>query len=1023
MLGKITEFAIRANRVTVLFLIGIPVIGLLIFADYPRQEDPSIEIREAIVTVFNRGMDVYEIEDLITRTVEETIREVGEVEDIWSYSRDGAAIIHVELADRVPAREFDRVWQDLRNRMGDLAPSLPAGTVGPFVNDEFGLTAVATVALWSDGFTLEEMRRVARDIRRQLDALAGVQKVEVFGIQGERVYLEVASARLARLGIPPRVIIDTLRDQNVLLPGGVINADGQNIIIETSGAFDSVDEIAAVLIPVPGSEETIPLKDIVQIRRDFVDPAERPVFYNGRPAIVLSISILDGINAVEFGERLTRKLDEIENRLPFGYFLDYATFQPELVQRAVNGALTNLGQTLVIVTVVVVLFLGLRTGLIVGAFIPMTMLLGLVGMSVWGVELQRMSIATMIIALGMMVDNAIVIAENVRNRIEAGEDRKQAAIASGQELGLPLLTSTLTTIFAFMPIALAIGSVGEYTLSLGQVVILVLFGSWFMSMYMTPTLSYWFMRPRTDAGAVGTDPYGSAFYRAYRGFLETLLRQRTLCIAVVIASFVGAGFAARFIVKEFFPANDRNQYLVYLELAAGAHIDETTRIVQSLNDWLADRTVNPEVTGNVAYVGSGGPRFFLSLSPINPDPHVAFMLVETQSNREVPELVERTRGYIDSHFPEARGKVKAMWFGPTEAGLVEVRISGPDEDVLMAKADQLMAAFRAIPGTIEIEQDWQNRVLVTEVIVDQARARRAGVTSADIAAALSAFVSGGKITEYREGDAVIPIVLRGTEDERTQLSSLFDIDVYSSADGSHVPLRQIADIASDWKPYRINRRNLERTVTIQAKHLHLKAGQLVDAVMPAIEGLDLPAGYRWEMGGELESSETAQRNLLANFPLAGFLIIALLVWQFNSYRRAGIILLTIPMAFAGSIIGLLAMGVPFGFMSLLGLISLAGIITNNGIVLIDNIETQRRAGLAPYDAIIAASLSRFRPILITTLTTIPGLLPLIIWQDPLFYSLAVVIASGLLIGTLLTLGVAPVMYSLFLRVPIPAKRP
>jgi multidrug efflux pump subunit AcrB len=1023
MLGKITEFAIRANRVTVLFLIGIPVIGLLIFADYPRQEDPSIEIREAIVTVFNRGMDVYEIEDLITRTVEETIREVGEVEDIWSYSRDGAAIIHVELADRVPAREFDRVWQDLRNRMGDLAPSLPAGTVGPFVNDEFGLTAVATVALWSDGFTLEEMRRVARDIRRQLDALTGVQKVEVFGIQGERVYLEVASARLARLGIPPRVIIDTLRDQNVLLPGGVINADGQNIIIETSGAFDSVDEIAAVLIPVPGSEETIPLKDIVQIRRDFVDPAERPVFYNGRPAIVLSISILDGINAVEFGERLTRKLNEIENRLPFGYFLDYATFQPELVQRAVNGALTNLGQTLVIVTVVVVLFLGLRTGLIVGAFIPMTMLLGLVGMSVWGVELQRMSIATMIIALGMMVDNAIVIAENVRNRIEAGEDRKQAAIASGQELGLPLLTSTLTTIFAFMPIALAIGSVGEYTLSLGQVVILVLFGSWFMSMYMTPTLSYWFMRPRTDAGAVGTDPYGSAFYRAYRGFLETLLRQRTLCIAVVIAAFVGAGFAARFIVKEFFPANDRNQYLVYLELAAGAHIDETTRIVQSLNDWLADRTVNPEVTGNVAYVGSGGPRFFLSLSPINPDPHVAFMLVETQSNREVPELVERTRGYIDSHFPEARGKVKAMWFGPTEAGLVEVRISGPDEDVLMAKADQLMTAFRAIPGTIEIEQDWQNRVLVTEVIVDQARARRAGVTSADIAAALSAFVSGGKITEYREGDAVIPIVLRGTEDERTQLSSLFDIDVYSSADGSHVPLRQIADIASDWKPYRINRRNLERTVTIQAKHLHLKAGQLVDAVMPAIEGLDLPAGYRWEMGGELESSETAQRNLLANFPLAGFLIIALLVWQFNSYRRAGIILLTIPMAFAGSIIGLLAMGVPFGFMSLLGLISLAGIITNNGIVLIDNIETQRRAGLAPYDAIIAASLSRFRPILITTLTTIPGLLPLIIWQDPLFYSLAVVIASGLLIGTLLTLGVAPVMYSLFLRVPIPAKRP
>lgn len=351
-----------------------------------------------------------------------------------------------------------------------------------------------------------------------------------------------------------------------------------------------------------------------------------------------------------------------------------------------------------------------------------------------------------------------------------------------------------------------------------------------------------------------------------------------------------------------------------------------------------------------------------------------------------------------------------MWFGPTEAGVVEIRISGPDEGVLMAKAEHLLAAFRAIPGTIEIEQNWENKVLKVEVVVDQTRARRAGVTSRDIASSLNTFVSGGAITDYREGDAVIPVVLRGTEEERDQLATLFGINVYSSA-GASVPLSQIADIRGVWEPYRIDRRNLQRTVTVSAKHLHLKARQLVHEVMPAIETLDLPPGYHWEMGGELESSEQAQQRLFANFPLAGFLIVVLLVWQFNSFRRAGIILLTIPMAFVGAIVGLLITGAPFGFMSLLGLLSLAGIITNNGIIMIDSIETNRRAGAETYDAIISAALSRFRPILMTTIT-IPGLLPLIVWKDPLFYSMAIIISFGVAVGTVMTLGVVPVMYSL-----------
>ena len=650
------------------------------------------------------------------------------------------------------------------------------------------------------------------------------------------------------------------------------------------------------------------------------------------------------------------------------------------------------------------------------------MLLGLVGMSVMDVELQRMSIATMIIALGMMVDNAIVMAENIRNRIAVGEDRKDAAIAAGRSLGLPLLTSTLTTILAVMPIALAIGNVGEYTVSIGQVVILVLLGSWFMSLYMTPTVSYWFMKaPKAAEGAGKTDLYDSGFYRIYRGLLESILRQRTIFIVAVIIVIVGLGSLARNVVQEFFPSSDRNQFLLYVDLEAGAHIDETTRVVQGTADWLLDESLNPEVTGVIAYAGSGGPRFFLSLSPINPDPHIAFILVETESSDQVPGLVERTRTYLDANFPEARAKPKSMWFGPSETGLVEFRISGPDEDVLMDRAEHLMAGFRAIPGTIEIEQDWENRILKAEVLVDQTRARRAGVTSGDIANTLNAFVTGNPITDYREGDAVIPVVLRGEDAERDEMAALRSLDVFSSQRGTNVPLTQIADIQGVWAPYTVNRRNLERTVTVSAKHLHLQAGLLVEAVTPALETLDLPIGYRWEIGGELEDAAIAQGHLTANFPLAGFLIIALLVWQFNSFRRAGIILLTIPMAFVGSVFGLVVTGAPFGFMPLLGLLSLAGIIINNGIVLIDSIQAEEQAGADTYSAIVTAAVSRFRPILMTTITTLLGLAPLIIWNDPLFFGMAIVISFGLAFGTLLTLGVVPVIYSLFFRVAVPVR--
>ncbi len=1013
---NIAKFSLQNSRLTILFLLFVVITGVYVYLDYPKQEDPSIVIREAVVTAFYPGMSPERVEDLITRKLEEKIREIGEVDEIKSDSKTGMSLIHVIIKDQYS--DLEPIWQDLRNKMDDVKPELPTGTVGPYVEDEYGLTAIATIALWSDGFSLAEMREVARNSRDRLYALDGIQKVELYGIQDEKIYLEFSNSKLAKLGLSPEIISDTLIRQNILMPGGKINVFGQEIIVEPSGNFDEVSEIESVMIPMPGTDKVTPLRDVVTIIRDYVDPPEQPVYFNGRPAIILSVSIMEGINSVEFGERLQHKVQQLEQQLPIGFKFEFATYQPDLVEVAVNGAISNLMQTLVIVLTVVIVFLGLRTGLIVGSFVPMAMLLGLVVMSFMHIELQRMSIASMIIALGMLVDNGIVVAEDIRTRLEAGQERLKAVTESGETLAIPLLTSSLTTILAFAPMLLAEGGTGEYTRSLGQVVTIVLFSSWFLAMYMTPAMCFWFMKvtPRQseDQGGADNDPYDGKFYRHYKSFLQYILHKRLLALSVVAAAMLVAIFAFKFVVVEFFPAGDRNQFLVYLDMPAGTRSDKTAEIVSQLSSWLEDKQSNPEITGTIAYVGGGGPRFFLSLSPMDPDPHKSFIVVNTENNQQVDMMVKRVRNYIMDNFPEARGKVKAMWLGASETGLMEIRIKGTDNDALQQKADHLLAKLRTIPGTLDIEQDWENKIWKVYVSIDQAKARRAGVTSQEIANSLSAYLDGKAITDYREGDTIIPIVGRGLESERMQIAHLRTLNVYSMARKTNVSLSQIASIEPQAEYSRIKRFNQERTVTVSAKHQIMKAGEIFDALQPALESLDLDYEYSWEVGGEPENATKAQGYLFKSMPACFLLIIVLLVWQFNSFRRAGIIIITIPLTFIGAVLGLLVMNAPFGFMVILGLLSLAGIIINNGIVLIDRIEIERATGKSIHDAIMTAAVARFRPILMTTLTTILGLLPLIISNDPLFYGMACVIAFGLLVGTFLTLGLVPVFYALFM---------
>ncbi len=1016
---NLAKLALDHSRITIIAILMIVALGLSTYLTYPSAEDPTIEIRSASIDAYFPGMSAERIEDLIAVPLEAAMREIAEIDEITSTSKTGSVKLKLEIRDEV--RELNPVFQNIRNKAQDVKADLPDGTQGPFVNDEEGLTAIATIALWADGFSLAEIRDVARDTRDLLYSLKGIKKIEMFGVQEERVYLEVTPSKLAQFGVSPQEIFGALAEQNIIEPGGEIVAGGRTVVLEPSGNLGSVEEIGAVVFPIPDSDRVLRLDEVVEIRRGYADPPQFPAFYDDRPAIILSVSTVEGTNNIAFGRQLTALLDEIEQELPVGYLLDYATFQPELIEAAVAGAVSNVYQTLAIVLTVVMVFLGLRTGLIVGSFVPLTMLLGVIVMRFYGVELQRMSIAAMIIALGLLVDNGIVVAEDIRVRMERGVERMAAAAESAGSLAIPLLTSSLTTIFAFLPMLLTEGSAGDYVRSLAQVVAILLLGSWFLSMTVTPAMCAWFLKvePRAGGAAQGqeaTPAFDGPMYRIYRRLLGLMLRGRLIVIAAMLGLLVLAVQLLGTVRTEFFPLGDRNQLLVYLDFEAGTDVRETERELRKLTGWLADKEIHPEITSHVAYVGFGGPRFFLALSPVDPDPHRAFALVNTRSVGDVGPLIDRINGFLDNNLPTARADAKRMWFGSTEPGIVQIRLVGPDGEVLSDRAERIMEAFHAVPGTIGIKQDWENKILKLVVDVDQVRARRAGLSSRDVAGALDALFSGVEISDYREGDKVIPIVLRGEESLRFSVAGLKRVEIYSSVADQFASLDQVATVRPEWRFSRIERRDQQRTLTVEARNPDLPAPDLLDAIRPALDTLQLPAGHRWEVGGEIEDQEEANENLFGLLPLAFTGIVILLVGQFNSFRKGGIILATIPLILIGGTLGLLVMGAPFGFMVILGFFSLAGILINNGIVLIDRIQTEEQAGREPLDAVVFACLARLRPILMTTLTTVLGLVPLILFGGALFYGMANVIAFGLVVGTILTLGFVPVLYTLLFRI-------
>ncbi|MEL6264965.1 MAG: efflux RND transporter permease subunit, partial [Pseudomonadota bacterium] len=995
----LTRFGLEKTRFTALMMLMMLAMGITSYLGIPKREDPEITIRTAVVAAQFDGMAPQRVEDLIAIPMERKIREIGEVEDIETIVTNGQALIYVHLYDRVAGAGIDAAWEDLRNKMQDVVHDLPEGTSDPVVNTDYGDVSIATVAITGDGFSLAEIENVAEDLRTALFRVDGITKATFYGVQDQRVWLEVDIRKLAAVGVQLQQLLDDLQAQNVILPAGEIDAGGTQIVLEANGDLQSIDEIRGVLTQVDGLSGYVRLADLIDVRRGYVDPRETPVFFDGRPAVVVAVEMSPDTDIQDLGGRLRQALTDFENSQPIGIALNVSTFQETNVSGAVNGALENVGQTFGIVFLVMLLFLGFRAALVIACIVPFTICFALASMGFVGIDVEQVSIAAVIISLGLLVDNGLVVVEDISNRIDAGMEPDEAARSAGTQFLVPLGVASITTISAFIPMLLIDGTEGEFSFSLGAVVASMLLGSWLTALYVLPFLSAKLLRRSRNAGR---GP--GAAIRGYGWLVRRLLPFGLPLTALTFGAVAFSATQFSVLKPEMFPFSERADFLIYMDLPKDAAISETERMALRVQDWLADETINPEVVNSTVYVGDGGPRFNLGLNPADPDPASAFFQVNVASLEAAETMTERARRAFIEQFPEARFRVTRLPQGGSESGIVDVEISGPDAEVLLAAAAKVEAAFDTLPAVVKNESDWGNKVLKVVVDIAQDKAREFEVTSRDVSEVMDAYFSGTQYSTFREGDDQIPIVLRASEGSRDSIEDLANLSI--TAQGQLIAVDQVASFRPTLDYSEIRRENQVRQIIISGKSAALSAQDTLAALQPTLDGLDLGPGYRVHIGGELEDSASVNGQMGANLPYALGVMLAALVFQFNSVRRSVATFLTIPLIVIGAPYTMIATGQPMSFFALLGLMSLMGIIINNAIVLINQIDLEWES--APLDeAIVLAAQARATPIMLTSLTTIFGLMPMAISGGALFEPMATVMIGGLAVASPLTLIVVP----------------
>uniref|UniRef100_UPI0035B08D65 efflux RND transporter permease subunit n=1 Tax=Hylemonella sp. TaxID=2066020 RepID=UPI0035B08D65 len=1039
---NLSRWAIEHPALTRYLLIVLMVLGFAAYFQLGQDEDPPFTFRAMVVRTYWPGATAQQVAEQVTDKIERTLQEVPGADKIRSYSKPGESQIIFQLKDSTKAADVANTWYTVRKKVGDMRGTLPGGIQGPFFNDEFGDVYGVIYALQTDGFSDAELKVFADDVRQQLLRVPDVAKVELFGVQDEKIYIEISQKRLSQLGLDLNQVLSQLGQQNAVESAGSVQTPLDVVQVRVAGQFEAVDQLRAM--PIRGSTgNQLRLGDIAEIKRGYVDPASIKVRHQGRQVIALGISMAKGGDIIALGKALKTATDHIERTLPAGIELVQLQDQPRAVATSVNEFVKVLIEAVIIVLAVSFISLGLhkhqnaqhlplwkryyvdmRPGLVVGITIPLVLALTFLGMQYWGIGLHKISLGSLIIALGLLVDDAIIAVEMMVRKMEEGYDKVRAATFAYEITAMPMLTGTLITAAGFLPIGMAKSAVGEYTFAIFGVTALALVLSWIVSVYFVPYLGTILLKAQPHHVASQTAPadgphehFDTPFYNRFRQAVNWCVEHRWLTIGATVLTFALGIAGMGKVQQQFFPDSSRPEILVDLWFPEGTSFAANEAVTRRVEQ----RLIKEAGVGSVStWVGSGVPRFYLPLDQVFPQTNVSQLIVLPTDLKTREQLRLHLPVLLAQEFPEVRGRVKLLPNGPPVPYPVQFRVVGSDPAVLRARADEVKEVMRASPNTRGVNDNWNESVKVLRLEVDQAKARALGVSSQSIAQASRTLLIGQTVGQYREGDKLIDIVLRQPVDERNAITDLANAYLPTSS-GRSIPLTQIAKPVFTWEPGVMWRENREYGITVQSDAVEgMQGATLTAELLPNLRALEAKwrlaglGGYRIEVAGAVEESSKGQGSIAAGMPIMLFLTFTLLMLQLQSFSRAMLVFLTGPLGLAGVAGALLVLDRPFGFVALLGVIALMGMIQRNSVILIDQIEQDRANGVPTWDAIVESAVRRLRPIVLTAAAAVLAMIPLsrsVFWGP-----MAVAIMGGLIVATVLTLLALPAMYAAWFRV-------
>jgi multidrug efflux pump len=1029
---NISRWAIEHPALTRYLMVVLMVLGFAAYFQLGQDEDPPFTFRAMVVQAFWQGATAEQMAEQVTSKIERALQDVPHFDVIRSYSKPGESLTILQLKDSTPPKEVQGTWYQARKKVGDMRSTLPPGVVGPVFNDDFGDVYGTIYALSADGFSDEELREFADRVRERLLRVKDVAKVEIFGAQPEKVFVEISHKRLATLGLDLNQVIAQLSAQNAVEGAGQLNAGSENLQVRIGGQLRTLVDLEQFPIrgvnAATGQATQLRLVDIATVTRGVIDPPQVKVRHQGRPVIALGVSMSKGGDIIELGTALRGEVKTIQAQLPAGIELSQVQDQPSAVSKSVNEFVVVLAEAVIVVLAVSFIALGLHTrplridiwpGLVVALTIPLVLAITFVTMYYWGVGLHKISLGSLIIALGLLVDDAIIAVEMMVRKLEEGYDKVRAATFAYEITSMPMLTGTLITAAGFLPIGLAQSVTGEYTFAIFAVTTAALVISWVVSVYFVPYLGTRLLRTRSHVGQSegAHELFDTPFYARFRAAVNWCVAHRWITIGVTLLSFALGIVGMGRVQQQFFPDSSRPELLVDLWLPEGATVQESEVLARRFEQRMAQE---PGVRSVTSWIGSGVPRFYLPLDQIFQNSNVSQFIVLPADLPSRETLRKKLPALLAGEFSEARARVKLLPNGPPVPYPVQFRVAGPDVAGVRAWADEALALLRANPNMRGVNDNWNERVKVLRLVVDQDKARALGVTSQGLAQASRTVLSGTTVGQFREGDKLIDIVLRQPADERNAITDL-STAYMPTASGRAVPLSQIAQAEFAWEPGVVWREGRRFAVTVQGDVAEGLQGATVTAqVWPELRKLKdrMPPGYDIEIAGAVAESSKGQGSIAAGVPVMLFIMFTLLVLQLQSVSRAFLVVLTAPLGIAGVAGALLLLNRPFGFVALLGFIALAGMIMRNSVILIDQIEQDRRRGVPAWEAIVESAVRRFRPIVLTAAAAVLAMIPLsrsVFWGP-----MAVAIMGGLVVATALTLLALPAMYAAWFRVKRPA---